>query len=164
MLFENYSLSSSTLSSKNNTRYSKKRSKIKCVCFNEVMWLKTMKMRLNMKNRSHRYDINRPRPRHGYRYTYEYKMCVSKILFTWITLWKFKNTGAELKKKKRWLYCINKSLLKRIWRRSLIFYCYYIFFLALKLIFASTEVSGRNLSKKSSCSKNFWYWSGSPFW
>ena len=28
-----------------------------------------MKMRLNMKNRSQRYDINRPRPRHGHKYT-----------------------------------------------------------------------------------------------
>ena len=27
-----------------------------------------------MKNRSHRYDINRPRPSHGYKYT-KYKMC-----------------------------------------------------------------------------------------
>ena len=29
----------------------------------------TMKMRLKMKNRSHRYVINRPRPRHGHKYT-----------------------------------------------------------------------------------------------
>ena len=27
-----------------------------------------MKIRLKMKNRSHRYDINRPRPRHGHKY------------------------------------------------------------------------------------------------
>ena len=26
-------------------------------------------MRLKMKNRSHRYDINRPRPKHGHKYT-----------------------------------------------------------------------------------------------
>ena len=36
-----------------------------------------MKMRLQIKNRSHRYGINRPRPRHGR---------------------KFSNTEAELKK------------------------------------------------------------------
>ena len=36
-----------------------------CVCFNEVVLLMTLKMRLKIKNRSHRYDINRPRPRHG---------------------------------------------------------------------------------------------------
>ena len=29
-----------------------------------------------MKNRSHRYDINRNRPRHGHKYT-KYKMCLS---------------------------------------------------------------------------------------
>ena len=28
---------------------------------------------LKMKNRSHRYDIDRPRPRHGHKYT-KYKM------------------------------------------------------------------------------------------
>ena len=28
-----------------------------------------------MKNRSHRYDINRPSPRHGHKYT-KYKMCL----------------------------------------------------------------------------------------
>ena len=33
----------------------------------------TMKMRLNMKNRSNRYDINRPRRRHGHKYT-KYKI------------------------------------------------------------------------------------------
>ena len=37
LLFENYSLSSSTLSFKNNRRYSKKCRKIRCVCFNEVL-------------------------------------------------------------------------------------------------------------------------------
>ena len=32
-------------------------------------------MRLKMKNRSHRYDINRPRPRYGHKYT-KCKMCL----------------------------------------------------------------------------------------
>ena len=32
-----------------------------------------MKMRLKMKNRSHRYDINRPTPRYGNKHT-KYKM------------------------------------------------------------------------------------------
>ena len=32
-----------------------------------------------MKNRSHRYDINRTRPRHGYEYT-KYKMCFSMMI------------------------------------------------------------------------------------
>ena len=37
LLFENYSLSSFALSYKNNCRYSKKCTKNKCVCFNEVI-------------------------------------------------------------------------------------------------------------------------------
>ena len=32
-------------------------------------------MRQKMKNRSHRYDINRPSPRHGHKYT-KYKICL----------------------------------------------------------------------------------------
>ena len=35
----------------------------------------TMKMRLKMKNKSHRYDINRPWPKHRRKYT-KYKMCL----------------------------------------------------------------------------------------
>ena len=35
LLFENHSLSSSKLSSKNSDRYSKKYTKNKCACFNE---------------------------------------------------------------------------------------------------------------------------------
>ena len=35
----------------------------------------TMKIRLKIKNRSQRYDINRPRPRHGHKYI-KYKMCL----------------------------------------------------------------------------------------
>ena len=35
----------------------------------------TMKMRLKMKNRSSRYDINRPRRRHGPKYT-KHKTCL----------------------------------------------------------------------------------------
>ena len=33
-----------------------------------------MKVRQKIKNRLHRYNINRPRPRHGHKYT-KYKMC-----------------------------------------------------------------------------------------
>ena len=38
-----------------------------------------MEVRLKMKNRSHRYDINTPRPRHGHRYI-KYKICLSIIM------------------------------------------------------------------------------------
>ena len=37
------------------------------------------KMRLEMKNRSQRYYINRPRPKHGPKHT-KYKMCPSIIM------------------------------------------------------------------------------------
>ena len=39
----------------------------------------TVKMRLKMKHRSHKYDINRTRPRHGHKYT-KYKMCLSIMM------------------------------------------------------------------------------------
>ena len=38
-----------------------------------------MEMRLIMKNRSHRYAINRPRPRHRHKYT-KYKMYFSVMM------------------------------------------------------------------------------------
>ena len=76
LLFENYLLFSFTLSSKNNKKYSNKCTNIRHVCLNEVIWLMTMKIRLKMKNRWHRYDINRPSPRHEHKYT-KYKMCLS---------------------------------------------------------------------------------------
>ena len=62
-----------------NRIYSKKCTKNKCVCFNKVIWLLTMKMRLKKKNRSHRYDINRHLPRHGHKYT-ECKVCLSIMM------------------------------------------------------------------------------------
>ena len=79
LLFENYSLSFSALSSKNNKLFSKNCTKNRCVYFNEIIWLMAMKMKLKMKNRPRRYDINRPRPRHGHKYT-KYKMCLSKMM------------------------------------------------------------------------------------
>ena len=39
----------------------------------------TMKLRLKMKNRSQRYDINRPSPRYGHKYT-KCKMCLSIMM------------------------------------------------------------------------------------
>ena len=36
-----------------------------------------------MKNRSHRYDINKPRPRQGRKYT-KYKMCLSMMMIVCI--------------------------------------------------------------------------------
>ena len=65
---------SSTISSKNDKRYSKKGSKNKYVCWNDDIWLMTIKIKLRIKINSHRCDINRPRPRHGHKCT-NYKMC-----------------------------------------------------------------------------------------
>ena len=67
LIFENYLLSSSTSSSIDILK--------KCVSFNEVVWLATMKMRLKIKNESHRYGINNPRLRHGYK-CIKYEMCL----------------------------------------------------------------------------------------
>ena len=39
----------------------------------------TMKMRLKLKNISHRIDINRPRQRNGQKHT-NYKMCLSLMI------------------------------------------------------------------------------------
>ena len=38
--------------------------KNKCASFNGVMWLMTGKVKLKMKNKSLKYDINRPMLRH----------------------------------------------------------------------------------------------------
>ena len=81
LLFENYLLSSSTLSSKNNRAYSKKCAK-KQVClfvyFNEIIWLIIMKVK--KKSRSHKYDINRPTSRHGFTYTNKHEKCLSMMM------------------------------------------------------------------------------------
>ena len=70
-LFENYLLSSSTLSSKNNRAYSKIINK--CPCFNMIISLIIKKIKMKMKNGSHRYDINRSGPKHGHIHT-KYKV------------------------------------------------------------------------------------------
>ena len=48
-------------------RCSKKRVKNKCACFDEIIWLIVMKMRLKIKIGFDRYDINRPRQRHDHK-------------------------------------------------------------------------------------------------
>ena len=67
------------LSFKTNMRYSKECAKNKRVRFNEIIWLIILKMRVKMKNRSKRYDINSTTPWHGYKYT-KYKMCPSRLM------------------------------------------------------------------------------------
>ena len=109
LLLENYSLTSSSLSSKNNRRYSKKIIKNKYVCLNEVIWLITMKKMLKMKKRSHRYDINRPRPTNGHKYT-KYKMCFSVMMV--ICIMKHPNniwSSIHKKVKQHWGWVEKKS-------------------------------------------------------
>ena len=55
-----YSISSSTLSAESSRRQPKKWTKSKCVCFNDVLLLVTMKIRLKIKIRSQRDDIIDP--------------------------------------------------------------------------------------------------------
>ena len=51
----------------------------KCVCINEIIRLIIVKMKLKMKNRSHRYDVNRYRPIHGHKYN-KYKKYLSMMM------------------------------------------------------------------------------------
>ena len=120
MLFENYLLSSSTLSLKNNRKYSKTCTKNTYICLNEVIWLMAMKMRLKMKNRSHRYDINRPRFRDEHKYT-KCKMYLSIMMFICIKqhlskIWS--STQEEVKQHWGWVekeHCLWKKAC--IWRQ-----------------------------------------------
>ena len=60
----------------------KSKQKNKCVCFHEIMQLNIMKMTMKMKNRSHRYNINRPRCRHGRKYSKYMCLTVMILIFT----------------------------------------------------------------------------------
>ena len=77
---KSYSLSSSTLSSKNDKRYSEICAKNKYFCFHVIILLMTVKMKLNMKNRPHRYGISKPRPSHKHKYT-KYNMNLQMMMF-----------------------------------------------------------------------------------
>ena len=50
-----------------------------CICIHELIRLIIMKINMKMKNRSHRYHINRPSSRHGGKYS-EYKKCLSEMM------------------------------------------------------------------------------------
>ena len=47
----------------------KNKQKNNCVCIHEIMRVIIIKMKLKMKNRSHRFDINRTRSRYGHKYS-----------------------------------------------------------------------------------------------
>ena len=65
-----------------------------------------------IKNRSHRYDMNRPRPRHGHKYT-KYKMCLN-IMMVICTKQHLSNIWNSIheKIKQLWGWVKKKMLLK----------------------------------------------------
>ena len=69
LLFEKFSHSSSTLSPKTIGYILKNKQKKECAYVHKIIRLITMKMKMKIKNRSHRYGINRPRSRHGHKYS-----------------------------------------------------------------------------------------------
>ena len=63
-----------------------------------------IKMMMKMKNRSQRYDINRPWSRHGHRYS-KYKKCLTMMMLRCIkqhlsNIWS--SIHEKVKQKKRW--------------------------------------------------------------
>ena len=70
-----------------------------------------MEIRLKMKNRSQRYDINRPRARYGHKYT-KYKTCLSIFMVTCIKQYLNNIWGSIHKKvKQHWGWVEKKALL-----------------------------------------------------
>ena len=57
--------------------------KSNCVYIHEIIRLIIMTMKMKIKNRSHRYNINRPRSRHGQKYS-KYKNCLIMMMLTCI--------------------------------------------------------------------------------
>ena len=68
--------SSSTWSSKKNSKYFKNKQKNMCVCIHGIIQLIIMKM----KRRSHRYNINRLSSRNRYKCS-KFKMCLNVMMF-----------------------------------------------------------------------------------
>ena len=64
---------------------------------NDDIWLVIMKIRLKIKNRSQKYDINRRRSRNGHNYT-KYKMCLSMMMIICIKQ-HLSNIGSSVREK-----------------------------------------------------------------
>ena len=69
MVFENYSHLHPRYHPKIIGHTLKNTQKNKCVCIHETIRLIIMKMKIKMKNRSHRFDISRRRSRQGHNYS-----------------------------------------------------------------------------------------------
>ena len=82
-IWKNCSHSFSTLWSKNDMTYSEKQTKRKLVFTHEITWLIIMKLKMKVKDRSHKLDMNRPRSRHGHKY--------SKYVSVWWCLYVLSN-------------------------------------------------------------------------
>ena len=56
----------------------KNKQKNKCVCFHQIIRLIIMKMKMKVKNRSHRCDINRPNKKYKKRLTMMMLICIKQ--------------------------------------------------------------------------------------
>ena len=77
----------------------------------DVIGLTILKMKMEMQNRSHRYNINRPMSRHGHKYS-KYKKCLSMMMLLCIkqhlsNIW----SSIHEKVKQHWGWVENKRLL-----------------------------------------------------
>ena len=82
--------------------------------FNDDIWLVIMKIRLKIKNRSQKYDINRRTSRNGHNYT-KYKMCLSMMMIICIKQ-HLSNIGSSVREKvklKKSVTYIKKRVLRK---------------------------------------------------
>ena len=113
--------------------------KNKCIWIHEIMQLIIIKIKMKLKNRSHRYDINSHRSRHGHEYR-KYKKCLTMVMLVCIkqhlsNIWssihgKVKQHWGWVEKKccllKKSMYLkmlINFFLTYRIVKNLTFFYC-----------------------------------------
>ena len=61
----------------------KNKQKSKLVCIHKIIRLIIMRMKMKLKNRSHRYDTNRRTSRHGHK-SGKYITCLTMIMLTFI--------------------------------------------------------------------------------
>ena len=107
LLFENYLLFSSMLSSKTSIRYSKNVRKNKCEYLNEtISWLIILKRSEEIKNRWHRYDINQT----SLNEYAKYKICLS-IMMIMCKKQHLSNIWS-------WIYGTVKQKLKLNWKKA----------------------------------------------
>ena len=105
----------------------KNKQKIKCVFTDKIIRLIIMKMEIKMKNKSHRYDINRSRPRHGHKYC-KFKNCLSVIILEAQFKKKLSSTEAKLKKT---IACKKACTLKVLLQESILPFVLFAFYTAL---------------------------------